>query len=185
MSEESIKLPVTTQTILDRSPKRQIMKAMNGITREIVLHNDAMPPISSLCRRFDEQQVEEVVAMFIQDASMFVGEKMLREDALDCAAEIMNTYPYRSLKLEEIYIICQEIKQSDNYGKLTPNKMFAAVKKFWKDREKRAIRHSVDQSQLHKGDNDLDERIHKSVRMPDQVNNIISRHRTHHQKYIK
>ena len=184
MSEESPKLPVTTQTILDRSPKRQIMKAMNGVTKEIALHSDAIPSMSNLCRQFGDEKIEKVVAMFIQDASMFVGEKMLREDALDCAAEIMNTYPYRSLKLEEIYIICQDIKQSDNYGKLTPNKMFSAVKKFWKDREKRAINHSIDQSQQQK-DNDLAERIN-SIRVEDWLNKgNLDKKRAYNQKFLK
>ena len=185
MSKELTSLQPTTMAILGKLPKRELVKAMSRLDKNIVLHDNTIPSISKLCRFYSDEKIETIVAMMLQDTSAFVGEAMNKNQAIDTAVEILNTYPYRSLKLEEIYIICSEIKQSENYGKLTPNKMMVAIKKFWEDREQRAIKNSMDTSQINKQETNLDNRIKKTVRLKEHTNNAIDRTRNLNNKYYK
>ncbi|KAB8151771.1 hypothetical protein EZY14_016385 [Kordia sp. TARA_039_SRF] len=183
MSSEKL---TTTQTLLDlKSNPTVIIKKLANVTKEIALASENMPSMSKLCREHGEEKVESVVAAMIYDTSSFVGDEMTPDKCKITAIEIMNTYPYRSLKLEEIYIICRDIKSSEKYGKLTPSKMMTAVKNFWKDREKRAIRSSIDNSQARKGDTSLDKRIAADPRFAESINKMESRNRSINQKFLK
>lgn len=186
MSNELMLIPASTKTILSNNrDKGAIMRAMSLVTKEVALSDDAIPSMSRLRRQYGEAVIERALSYFIQDVAMSVGNKMEPAVVADCAVEILNTYPYSSLKLEEIYLICQEIKQNDTYGKLTPAKMLRAVAKFWKDREQRAINQQIDASQRDKDSSDLDARLRNSVREPEQLNNTIARLRAGNQKYLK
>ncbi len=180
----------TTMVILDSNSKdyAKVVKSLRDLTPDKVLEDDSIPSISRILKKgkISEKQIETIIARMIEWCSVFVGDAMPAIKCQYTAIELLSTYPYTSLKLEEIYLICQYIKSADNFGKLTPNKFMSSVKKFWKDREQRAIGNSLNHSQANKSNANLDERIHKSLSLPDHMNNKISRSRAYNnKKYLK
>jgi hypothetical protein len=178
-------LPTSTSVILKKGDKREIIKALDMVNPHSLLMDTTIPSMSKLTRQYGDEMIEQAVAMMIQDASVFVGKKMDKEQVIDTAVEILNTYPYRSLKLEEIYLICKEIKSAENYGNLTPSKMMNAVKRFWKDREARAINNSITQSDSMKGEMNFGDRVKKTVRLEKFSTKAIDRTRADVNKKFK
>lgn len=125
--------------------------------------------------------------------NMFIGTSMYFDSVLPenkaeiIAEELLAKYEYRQLKLEDVLSICIELKESDIY-KLTPARILRHISGYTKRREQLAISNSIKMSQDTKsdlGDNNIDERLKKSIRHIDRTNNEIVKGRVRTKKYYK
>ena len=140
--------------------------------------NCKTPSVGILSKESEETTILCITNMFIGTSKYF--DKVLNvRQAEVIAEEILANYNYRQLRLEDVLAICIEIKESDTY-KLTMARILRFISDYVKRREKLAIERSrriSEESKSHSGDNNLDQRIRKSVRQIEKVNQIVIKNR--------
>lgn len=144
-----------------------IHKALNSNTQSVGLLSKQSEEKTKLC----------LSNLFIATSKYFDKELNVRQSEV-IAEEILFNYEYRQLKLEDILAICIEIKESDTF-KLTPARILRFISDYVKRRKKLAIERSrkISDEAKAQGDSNLDERIHKSVRMIDKTTEIVIKNR--------
>lgn len=144
-----------------------IHKALNSNAKSVGLMSKENEEKTRLC----------ISNLFIATSKYFDKELNARQSEV-IAEEILFNYEYRQLKLEDILAICIEIKESDTF-KLTPARILRFISDYTNRREKLAIERSrkISEEAKAQGDSNLDERIHKSVRMIDKTTEIVIKNR--------
>lgn len=89
---------------------------------------DRPPCIGELARVHGQEKAELAVAIVIHDLGLSFDGDISKEQASEIAAEVSSGL-MRNITLEGVFATCQEIKRSDVYGKLTPNKILKALNK--------------------------------------------------------
>ena len=133
------------------------------------------------------EKVRLCISNMFMGVAMYFDTTLPIEKAEVLAEEILAKFEYRQLKLEDILAICIEIKEADIY-KITPARILKHVADYVKRREQLAISNSIQQSQDTKsafGDNNIDERIKKSVRFIERTNEEVVKGRLRTRKYYK
>ncbi len=144
-----------------------IHKALNSNTPSVGILSKQSGGKTKLC----------ISNLFIATSKYFDKELSARQSEV-IAEEILFNYEYRQLRLEDILAICIEIKESDTF-KLTPARILRFVANYIKRREKLVIERSrrLSEDAKAQGDNNIDERIRKSVRMIDKTTDIVIKNR--------
>lgn len=135
------------------------------------------PSLGKLGKESEEKVKLCISNLFIATSKYFEKVLTLRQSEV-IAEEILFNYEYRQLKLEDILAICIEIKESDTF-KLTPARILRFVADYTKRREILAIKRSrrLSDNEKAQGDNDIDKRIRKSVRMIGKTTEIVIKNR--------
>lgn len=117
--------------VLEKSSNRELVRSYGNLTMDKVLKGN-YPSMAALKRHYGEDKIENMVAVLVQDASSYFDKTLSDEQAKDIGAEVLASYP--SLRIEDLFVMLQELKQSELYGKLTPNKILAKTKKYFEKR---------------------------------------------------
>lgn len=97
--------------------------------------------IGQLAKQDEDKAILCIINLF-QGTALYFDSALTNSQAEIIADEILAKYEYRSLKLEDILAICIRLKESDLY-KLTPAKIMREIKRYATEREKLAIRKSL------------------------------------------
>lgn len=114
------------QMILGKSSKRELTKAYGHLSLEKVIEGN-YPSLAKLRKTYGDEKTETIASIMILDTATFFESNMNEEAAMDIAAEIATTHYY--LTLEDLFMVLQDLKQQEIYGKLTANKILVACKK--------------------------------------------------------
>lgn len=141
--------------------------------------------ISKLGREEGQDKIIESLGRVFIATSMYFDKALSTEEAEIVAVEMLNDYEMSNLKLEDVVVIVKELKESDMYGRLTPNKIIKHIKKYWERRIKTAVTNSINHSQSTKQASDMSERIKKTVALPTAQLKRVDRTRKENTKYFK
>jgi len=131
-----------------------------------------------------EPIIEGIAVVFCSTALYFDGELPINKAKL-IVEEMLVNYEYSNLKLEDVLVICKELKEQAIYSKLTPSKILKQIADYCKRREKQAIANSINATLDEKHESNLDERMKKSIRQIDDVSKAVVNNRMYLIKYFK
>ncbi|MDT8412682.1 MAG: hypothetical protein RQ875_09490 [Vicingaceae bacterium] len=113
-----------------KASKTELMRQFNGISLPAILEGD-YPTVGKLSKMYGVEKLEKVIKVLVLDLSTaFEGE--LSKVADELAVEISTTH--YNLTLEDVYLVFKQLKATPVYGKLTQNKVLAAINKHWEER---------------------------------------------------
>jgi hypothetical protein len=117
---------------LDKKSKLDLIRAFSSLTLEKILQAN-YPTLGSLKRAYGDEKVETVVSIILHDLSSSFKGVFNESDVTELTAEIANTV-YRNLSLEDVYMVCYQLKRSYLHGKLDQNKFLNAIDKHFNNR---------------------------------------------------
>lgn len=100
-------------------------------------------PSLGLLSKKNEQKTITCITNLFKAVNMYFDNVLTQEKAEVVAAELLSKYEYRSLKLEDLVVICKRLKESDAF-KMTPARILREVKVYAQDRENLAISFNKD-----------------------------------------
>lgn len=139
----------------------------------------AKTPSIGLYSQQDEEKVKYCITNLFLGTSKYFNNPLSIDGANIIADELLSNYESRQLRLEDLFVICKEIKESDTIV-LTPARILKFVNNYVQRREKTAIQLSQELSENAKalsGENDIDTRIKNSIRHIQKSNEIVVKQR--------
>ncbi len=133
---------------------------------------------------FTHEKVVSGISKLLLATAMYFDENSLTAPQADIVAEELLAHP-ESLKLEDLVVICKELKEQSVYSKLTPSKILKHVAEYRKRRMQTAIKLQLNKTLDEKQEANIDERMRKSIRQIDDSNRIISEKHVEIRKYYK
>lgn len=127
----------------------------------------------------NESGVRMAIANMIKGTSMYFDTQLQDAQADIIAEEILGSYEYRQLKLEDIWAICTELKEKDII-KLTPARILSHIRDYMNRRIDRAIQMNQQKSDDYKqqlGESNIDDRVMGSARLPERSFDIVVKNR--------
>lgn len=112
-------------SIINGATKTDILQQC-GHLRLPVLAKEPKPTLGALCRELGAQASRDCVAVLLADLSKSFHGELDKDDIMDIVEELHHGL-FINMSLELIYLTCRKIKISNNYGKLTPNKVLSAM----------------------------------------------------------
>jgi hypothetical protein len=121
--------------------------------------------IGSLSKK-DDLNVRKCISNLFIGISLYFDKPLEPSQTNIIAEELLATYNYRSLRLEDLVVICQRLKQSEMY-KLTLQIILREINKYTIEREKMAMFNSQRNSKQEKQKKDfnnttLEDRLKKA-----------------------
>ncbi len=175
--EKSSKTTVPTLlelTAQSHYSNRIVVKYYSNMT----MHKALMSKSSSvgLLAKKDESMVIRCITNLFKATALYFDNQLSYEKALVISDEILAKYEYRSLKLEDILVICIRIKESDIF-KLTIAKIMAEIRRYTKEREQLAINNSLQLSDSNKNsiNANIEGRLHKHFKSLPNADKIASK----------
>ena len=173
----------------------ELITAPHYKNREVVKHYGKMtmqtamaaktPTVGKLCRSHGEDKFIESLGRVFLATSLYFDKPLNTEEAEIVAVEMLNDYEMSNLKLEDVVVIIKEIKESDMYGRLTPNKIIKHIRSYWDRRIKTAATESINHSQTSKDTSEMSERVKKTVALSHHQLARVDRTRNETTKYYK
>lgn len=110
---------------LEKASKVEMIKAFGNLTLDTIVKNK-YPAIGALERYYGVEKTEKVVSIILHDMSSSFKGILNADDVDELTAEITSGI-YRNLSLEDIYLVCRNLKRSKLHGKLDQNKLLNAM----------------------------------------------------------
>lgn len=178
-----------------RPPLVELITAPHYRNRDVVKHYGKMtmqtamaaktPTVGKLCREHGDDKLIESLGRVFLATSLYFDKALSTEESEIVAVEMLNDYEMSNLKLEDVVVIIKEIKESELYGRLTPNKIIKHIRGYWDRRIKTAATESIDCSQRSKDAPDMSERVKKTVAIAHHQLARVDRTRKENNKYYK
>lgn len=128
------------QMTLEKVSKVAIIRKFSGLTLNNIFENK-YPSLVTLKKQYSLEKLEKVMSILLHDLSLSFNGELTKEDVEEVCAEI-NSSSLKNLTLEDIYLVCRNIKLSNNYGKLNVNKIMTELIKHQDNRFKAAEHYS-------------------------------------------
>lgn len=132
--------------------------------------------------KINEDKAVRCISNLFKSVALYFDSKLSNEKAEVIATEILFKYEYRSLKLEDLVVICFRLKEADIH-KLTIAKILKEIRVYSKEREQLAISRS--RNQQHSINAQLEERLKKSFFLSPNADKIASKRRAIQNKFKK
>ena len=117
--------------------------------------------------KVDEEQAIRCISNLFKSVALYFDTKLSQEKAEVIATEILYKYEYRSLKLEDLVVVCFRLKEGEIY-KLSPARILREIKSYSIEREALAIKNSINAGAGVNLNEDIEKRIKKHFRaIPD------------------
>jgi len=130
-----------------------------------------------------DQVVDGISALFIATA-MYFDENSLSSSQAKIVSEELLAHK-ETLKLEDLVVICKELKEQSVYSKLTPSKILKHVADYRNRRMTSAIKLNLNKTLDEKYEANIDDRIKRSIRAIEDSNRIISEKNVQMKKFYK
>ncbi|MEM8506212.1 MAG: hypothetical protein AAF717_00220 [Bacteroidota bacterium] len=162
-----------------------VVKHYGNLTMATAMNSTGMS-LGRLAKTEGEEKVVKGVAKMFLACSLYFGENFSQDMAEVVVQKILGEYQLRSmLKLEDLVVICKEIVSTEQFGRFSAHKLLTHIKKYQKRRMSAAINASQIQNLEQKHQNNLEERIHNSVKLPERLERQVDRTRGDVRKYYK
>lgn len=135
--------PLIVHALVAKTSKLALIRQFGGLSLAKIV-KDPPPSIGALARQYDPERAEKFVGVLVQDLSESFGGDLTERMVDEIAATIAGT-PLRSLSLEDVFLVCQGIKETDQRGRLTVNKVMVALKGYANKRMEAFRRHHENQ----------------------------------------
>lgn len=143
------------------------------------------PSLNRLSKQFKRDEVISIISsIFIATAMYFDGELHPNKASI-IAEEMLVDYHYSNLKVEDLIVITRELKEQAVYSKLSPSKILKQIADYTDRRSNTAAKLSINKTLDEKQENNLDERMKKSVRQIEDVSKSVVNNRAYLEKYYK
>lgn len=168
LSEKSSK--TTAVTLLELTDQlayknRAVVKHFGNLTLTKALASKSAS-IGAIATQ-DEDTAIRCISNLFKSVALYFDTKLSQEKAEVIATEILYKYEYRSLKLEDLVVICIRLKESEIY-KLSPARIIREIKSYSKEREALAIKTSINAGAGANMNEDIEKRLKKHFRaIPD------------------
>ena len=158
-SENSLKTPVTLLELTEASVynNRLVVKHFGNLTLQKALESPSKS-IGFIAKKDENKAILCITNLFIA-VSHYFDKVLPLSKAEIIATELLYKYEYRSLKLEDLVVICFRLKEADIF-KLTIAKILREISKYSKEREQLAIR--LNKRKDFSINADIEERLKKS-----------------------
>lgn len=113
------------QLSLEKASKFDMIRVFSNLTLSTIVENK-YPTVGSLLRNYGTEKVEKVVSIMLNDLSESFKGVLNTTDVEELTVEITSSI-YRNLSLEDIYLVCRNVKKSKLHGKLDQNKFLNAL----------------------------------------------------------
>lgn len=120
------------EMLVNKASKVDIIKAFAGISMKQVIVEKPIT-VGEIIRHYGEENATKAVVVLFADLSTSFGSDLKKDHLLELSAEVQSSL-YKNLSLEDLYIICNRVKTSDIYGKLTVNKVLKEVKNYFDEK---------------------------------------------------
>ena len=178
------KPPLRELIVVPHYKNRAVVQHYGQMTMQVAMEAQT-PTLSKLSREEGQDEMIESLGRVFVATSMYFDKALSTDEAEIIAVEMLNDYEMSNLKLEDVVVIIKEIKESDMYGRLTPNKIIKHIRGYWDRRIKTAATESIDQSQRSKDAPDMSERVKKTVAIAHHQLARVDRTRKETTKYYK
>jgi hypothetical protein len=167
-SEKSLKTTeVTLLELTDQSvyKNRLVVKHFGNLTLAKALASKGAS-IGAIAKESEDKAIRCITNLF-KSVALYFDTKLSQEKAEVIATEILYKYAYRSLKLEDLVVICFRLKEGEIY-KLSPARILREIKAYSKEREALAIKNSINAGAGVNMNEDIAKRLKKHFRsIPD------------------
>lgn len=161
----------------------EVVKHYGGMTMDIALQSTS-PSIGVISREHEEAVRLSITNMMV-GTSLYFDTPLQVAQAEIIAEELLGSYDYRQLRLEDVWAICTELKEKEIY-KLTPARIVKQIHEYTDRRIARSIQLSQEACEYHKaqtGESNIDKRILGSARQPERSNEIVAKNRVWMQQF--
>ncbi|WBX72916.1 hypothetical protein PG913_08365 [Tenacibaculum pacificus] len=177
LSEKSSKQTVPAlQKLVEASAfnNRLVVKHYNNLTMHQAL-TAGTPSLGALSKINEDKAIIGIKNLF-KAVSMYFDNILPDGKAEVIAVELLSKYEYRSLRLEDLVVICKNLKESDVF-KITPARILREIKKYSDNREKLAIQLSKQSSDIAKQsvNYQLEARLQKHFKSAPNANRLASK----------
>lgn len=118
------------QMLLEKASKFELMRSFNTISLPQIIEGN-YPCIAALESKYGLEKIEKALRILTLDLeATFADDNKLQVEEL--VVEL--TTSYRSLSLEDVYLVFKELKTKPIYGKLNNNKVLKEFKEYWDNR---------------------------------------------------
>lgn len=124
-------LPVM-QTILEGASKMELIRHYGQLTPAKIIKGD-FPTLGALSRKYGIEKTEKVMAVILHDLSSSFDGDLSKTDVEEICVELTSSH-LRNFAMEDVLLVCRQIKQADNYGKLNINKVLKAMNQHFEKR---------------------------------------------------
>ena len=133
------------------------------------------PSLGALQKENEDNTIRSVKNLF-KAVSMYFDNVLTDGKAEVIAIELLSKYEYRSLRLEDLVVICKQIKEGDVF-KITPARILREIKKYSDQREKLAIQLSTQKSATAKSsvNYELESRLQKHFKSTPNANRLATK----------
>lgn len=111
----------------------------------------------------DEEKAMRCICNLFKSVALYFDTNFSQEKAEVIGTEILHKYQYRSLRLEDLVVVCSRLKESEIY-KLTPARILREIKNYSKEREALAIKNSINAGAGQNMNEDIEKRLKKHFR---------------------
>lgn len=113
---------------LDKASKHDLIRTFSGLTMNKIIDKQ-YPSIAQLKRYYHPEKVEKVTAIILSDLSGTFNGALDDDSVKEISVEITATM-LANLSLEDVFVVCRNIKFSKVFGKLDTNKTLTAMKNY-------------------------------------------------------
>lgn len=115
------------EMISEKASKVDLIRSFNNLTLAKTVSGH-YPTISQINKEHGVEKTETLLQIIVSDLSASFNGDLSIEDSKEISATI-NTGILKNMTLEDVYLVCQQIKRTPSYGKLTLNKVMVALDK--------------------------------------------------------
>jgi len=140
MDKPVVTQPQVMQMLSGGASKSELVRALGHLSLERILEA-SYPSLSQLAAAHGADKCEKALAVILLEASSAFEGSFDKDTALELAVELKARYYY--LSMEDCYVCLQELKGQKLYGRLTPNKVLAAMSDYAERRLEQAALQSL------------------------------------------
>ena len=129
------------QMILGKASKTDMIRVFGQLPLDRIVQGD-YPSVGKLSRSFGLEKAEKAIGILLYDLSSSFDGALDKDQVQEICAEISSSV-LRNLSLEDVYLVCRRIKHSNQYGKLSTNKVLAALSQHLDERSNAAYTYNL------------------------------------------
>ncbi len=126
---------------LEGTSKIELIRKFSNLSLEKIITNE-YPAIGTLKKTYGADKTEKVIMVLLADLSASFSDELSKEQIEELAVEISSSHLV-NLSLEDVFMVCRNIKTSKNFGKLNVNKVLNAFETHFNKRSEAFYQHNL------------------------------------------
>ncbi|GEM_PF-5072947 len=117
---------------LEGASKLDLIRQFSNLTLAKIVENQ-YPNIAQLGKTYTLAKTESIIQVLLLDLSSSFGDELTIEQVEELSVELTSNLLV-NLSLEDVYLVCRQIKATKNFGKLNVNKILNAFEEHFNSR---------------------------------------------------